>query len=127
VLLVDDNADMRTYVRRLLAERYYVTAVASGRTALETLRARRFDLVLAEVALGDNDGLELLHRLRTEAHERAIPVVLLSAVAQSTPTLRGLAAGAQDYIVKPFTARELIARIDAQLALGGLHPAGTEP
>jgi DNA-binding response OmpR family regulator len=121
VLLVDDNPDMRAYVTRLLADRYEIVAVADGRRAVEALTAGPVDLVLADVLLRELDGLELLARVRGDPVLRGIPVVLLTAVAHPDAAVAGLAAGASDYIVKPFTARELVARIEAQLSLVDLR------
>jgi PAS domain S-box-containing protein len=115
ILLADDNADMRDYVARLLGERWRVDAVADGATALAAARAERPDLVLADVMMPELDGFELLAALRAEPETRDTPVVLLSARAGEEATLKGIAAGADDYLVKPFTARDLLARVDAQL------------
>ncbi|MEW9552033.1 chemotaxis protein CheB [Nonomuraea sp. NPDC050783] len=117
VLLVDDNADLRGYVTRLLADRFEVIAVGDGKAALAELDTQRVDLVLTDVMMPELDGLELLHRIRSHERHRGTPVILLTAVAATDSTVAALSAGAHDYIVKPFTARELIARIEAQLAL----------
>ncbi len=121
VLLVDDNADMREYVRRLLADRFEVAAVPNGKAALTVLHDRSVDLVLTDVLMPEIDGLELLHAIRLDPRHRTTPVILLTAVSDPDSVVRGLAAGAHDYIVKPFTAREMIARVDAQLALARLR------
>lgn len=121
VLLVDDNPDMRDYMRRLLADRYDVTLAGDGAQALEALTGRRFDLVLSDVTMPELDGLALLAKIRTDPVHRATPVILLTALADPGSTAAGLAAGAHDYIVKPFTARELIARVEAQLTLARLR------
>lgn len=121
VLLVEDNADLRDYVRRLLVDRYAVTVVADGAQALGALAAGRFDLVLTDVLMPELDGLELLAKIRTDPLHRATPVILLTALADPGSTVAGLAAGAHDYVVKPFTARELLARVEAQLALARLR------
>ena len=121
VLLVDDNPDMRDYVRRLLADRYAVTAVGDGVQALDALTGHDFDLVLSDVMMPELDGLALLAKIRTDPRHRATPVILLTALADSRSAVAGLAAGAHDYVVKPFTARELIARVEAQLALARLR------
>ena len=128
VLLVEDNADLRDYVRRLLADRYDVTVAADGGEALAAIGERRFDLVLSDVMMPELDGLELLAKIRTDPVHRATPVILLTALADPGSTVAGLVAGAHDYVVKPFTARELIARVEAQLALARLRedPAGTD-
>lgn len=121
VLLVDDNPDMRDYVRRLLAHRYAVTTAPDGRAALDALEQERFDLVLSDVMMPELDGLELLAKIRTDPRHRATPVILLTALADQDATIAALAAGAHDYVVKPFTARELLARVEAQLALARLR------
>ncbi|MGQ0575762.1 MAG: chemotaxis protein CheB [Pseudonocardia sp.] len=126
VLLVDDNPDMRRYIHRLLSDRYDITLAADGTQALAELAGRPFDLVLTDVLMPEVDGLELLARIRTDPALRATPVVLLTGGADSTPTVRGLVAGAHDYIVKPFTARELVARVEAQLALARLRANGRD-
>ena len=115
VLLADDNADMREYVGRLLGERWHVEAVADGAAALAAARARRPDVVVADVMMPGLDGFELMASLRSDPATRDVPVILLSARAGEEATLSGIAAGADDYLVKPFTARDLMARVDAQL------------
>ncbi|HLE43236.1 MAG TPA: ATP-binding protein, partial [Methylomirabilota bacterium] len=117
VLWADDNADMREYVRRLLAPRFEVEAVPDGETALEAARRRRPDLVLADVMMPRLDGFALLRELRSDPRLRTVPVVLLSARAGEESQVEGLGAGADDYLVKPFSARELLARVGANLEL----------
>jgi DNA-binding response OmpR family regulator len=73
------------------------------------------------------DGLDLLRRIRSDERHRTIPVILLTAVAVTDSTVAALSAGAHDYIVKPFTARELVARIEAQLALADLRNSSGTP
>ena len=121
MLLVDDNADLRDYVTRLIADRFEITAVDGGEAALAELDKRTFDLVLTDVMMPELDGLELLHRIRGDQRHHTVPVILLTAVAATDSTVAALSAGAHDYIVKPFTARELVARIDAQLTLARLR------
>ena len=117
VLLADDNADMRNYVRRLLSAQYDVEAVADGVGALRAARRRRPDLILADVMMPSLDGFALLRELRKDADLSAVPVVLLSARAGEEARVEGWGAGADDYLVKPFSARELLARIEAHLKL----------
>jgi PAS domain S-box-containing protein len=117
VLLADDNADMREYVRRLLAGRYAVTAVADGRQALAAAAERVPDLVLTDVMMPHLDGFALLAALRADPRTAAVPVVLVSARAGEEARAEGLRAGADDYLVKPFAARELVARVDGAVAL----------
>ena len=125
VLLADDNADMREYVRRLLAGRCEVRTVADGRAALAAIREQRPDLVLADVMMPELDGFGLLSEIRADAALRDIPVILLSARAGEESRVEGLATGANDYLVKPFAARELIARVGANLELARVRSAAT--
>lgn len=121
VLLADDNADMREYLRRLLARNWTVEAVADGRQALEAIRRRSCDLVVADVMMPNLDGLELTRAVRADAATRDLPVILLSARTGEEATSEGLAAGANDYVVKPFSARELVARVRVQLEIARAH------
>jgi PAS domain S-box-containing protein len=117
VLLADDNADMREYVRRLLGQSYEVEAVGDGAAALEAARARPPDLVLTDVMMPRLDGFGLLRELRADERTRTVPVILLSARAGEEAKVEGMEAGADDYLVKPFGARELLARVDAHVRL----------
>ncbi len=121
ILLADDNADMREYVRRLLGEYYEIQAVDNGMQALIAAREHPPDLVLTDVMMPELDGFGLLHELRASEATRTIPVILLSARAGEDARIEGLAAGADDYIVKPFTARELLARVSAHLSMNRLR------
>jgi len=118
ILLADDNADMRDYLARLLNERgWVVEAVGDGHAALAAAKAHPPDLVLSDVMMPGLDGFELLKALRADSLTASIPVVLLSARAGEEARIEGAQAGADDYLVKPFGAQELIARIGAQLSL----------
>jgi PAS domain S-box-containing protein len=110
VLLADDNADLREYARRLLAADYDVEAVADGEAALAAARARTPDLVVSDVMMPKLDGFGLLAALRADDRLRGVPVILLSARAGEEARLEGLGKGADDYLVKPFSARELLVR-----------------
>jgi signal transduction histidine kinase/DNA-binding response OmpR family regulator len=121
VLLADDNADMRDYVRRLLAERYEVEAVGDGQAALEAARRRRPDLVLSDVMMPRLDGFGLLQTLRADPALRDVPIVLLSARAGEEAKIEGIEIGADDYLVKPFSARELVARVAANLEMARIR------
>ncbi|HEX3861092.1 MAG TPA: response regulator [Stellaceae bacterium] len=125
VLLADDNADMRDYVRRLLRGFCEVHAVGDGNAVLREMRAQRPDLVLADVMMPEMDGFELLRQIREDDALRDVPVVLLSARAGEESRVEGLAAGADDYLIKPFAARELIARVGANLELARVRAEGT--
>ncbi len=117
LLLADDNADMREYLRRLLSTSWSVETVADGRQALEAVRRRRPDLLVADVMMPDIDGLDLTRALRADAATQGLPIILLSARTGEDAMAEGLAAGANDYIVKPFSARELVARVTVQLEI----------
>jgi CheY-like chemotaxis protein len=121
ILWADDNADMRGYVGRLLAEHYDVTAVGDGTAALAAARAAPPDLVLSDIMMPGLDGFELLRELRAEERTRSVPVILLSARAGEESAVEGLHAGADDYLVKPFSARELLARVQTHLDLTRLR------
>ena len=117
ILVADDNADMRTYVRRLLGPRWNVETVADGVDALAAIRTRKPDLVLTDVMMPCLDGFGLLRELRNDHDLRDIPVIVLSARAGEEARVEGLDAGADDYLTKPFSARELIARVNANLEM----------
>jgi signal transduction histidine kinase len=118
ILLADDNADMRDYVVRLLAsQRWAVTAVPDGLTALEVARREHPDLVLSDVMMPGLDGFALLRALRAEEATATIPIILLSARAGEEARVEGATAGADDYLAKPFSAQELVARVGAHLSL----------
>ncbi len=126
ILLADDNADMRDYVRRLLAEQYLVKAVADGETALAAARKRLPDLVLTDVMMPRLDGFGFLRELRADPLTRSLPVIMLSARAGEESRVEGLKAGADDYLTKPFSAQELLARVQAHLQLAKLRREAQE-
>ena len=117
ILVVDDNPDMRDYLARLLRTRWQVTTAANGAQALELIERQPFDLVISDVMMPELDGFGLLATLRSRAETAELPVVLLSARAGEESRVDGLAAGADDYIVKPFTGQQLIAQVGAQLKI----------
>jgi signal transduction histidine kinase/DNA-binding response OmpR family regulator len=115
ILLVEDNADMRDYVRRLLATRYDVQVAEDGEAALAAIEKHPPDLVLSDIMMPRLDGLGLLTRLRSNPNTSTLPIILLSARAGEESRIEGLQTGADDYLIKPFTARELLARVSARL------------
>nr|WP_315393020.1 ATP-binding protein [uncultured Duganella sp.] len=119
ILLADDNADMRSYIQRILEQNgHQVALVRNGREALEAIAAGPPpDLLLSDVMMPDIDGFTLLKTLRASEATRDMVVILLSARAGPEARVEGLAAGADDYMVKPFDARELVARIDGAINL----------
>jgi PAS domain S-box-containing protein len=122
VLIADDNADMREYLGRLLTGAgYRVEAVTDGRHALEAVRADVPDLVVSDVMMPRLDGLELVAALRSDPRTATVPVLLLSARAGQEASIEGLQAGADDYLVKPFAAAELLARVRGIIELARLR------
>ena len=117
VLVADDNADMREYVTGLLAERFAVEAVSDGEAALVAARHHRPDLILCDVMMPKLDGFGLLREVRNDPSMKSTPVILLSARAGEESRIEGLEHGADDYLIKPFSARELLARVAAHLDL----------
>lgn len=123
ILVADDNADMREYLTRLLGRHWQVTAVSDGAVALSRAKRSVPDLVLTDVMMPNLDGFGLLRALRADPRTASVPVLMLSARAGEGPRIAGLAAGANDYLVKPFSARELVARVSTHLELGRLRRA----
>jgi len=124
VLVADDNADMRGYVQRLLEERgYQVEVAADGAQALAQASRDPPDLILSDVMMPGLDGFALIERLRAQDATRTLPVILLSARAGEEARIEGLNAGAEDYVVKPFSARELFARVDSAIKLADTRRA----
>ncbi len=121
ILLADDNSDMREYVRRLLSARYEVRAVADGEAALSLAQERLPDLVLTDIMMPRLDGFGLLHALRNNPRTSAVPVIVISARAGEEARVEGIEAGADDYLVKPFSARELLARVRTHLELARIR------
>ena len=121
VVLADDNADMRAYVRELLSPIYAIEAVADGEQALAAARRQRPDLIISDVMMPRLDGFALLAAIRGDASLRSVPIVLLSARAGEEARIEGLDAGADDYLIKPFSSRELVARVGALLELIALR------
>src|SRR5215210_1899278 len=123
ILIADDNADLRGYLERLLARDWEVETVPDGRAALDAIAARRPDLVLSDAMMPEVDGFGLLAFLRADPATSQLPVIMLSARAGEEAAVEGLAAGADDYLLKPFSSRELIARVRANLDLAELRQA----
>jgi len=121
VLVVDDNADMRGYVSRVLERFFTVEGAPDGRSALARIQARPPDLVLTDVMMPELDGFGLVRAIRSDDRTRALPVILLSARAGEESRVDGLDSGADDYLTKPFSARELVARVRTHIELGRLR------
>ncbi|MFD6683326.1 SpoIIE family protein phosphatase [Micromonospora parva] len=121
ILVVDDNADLQEHVSRLLSPTWEVVTANDGLDALPMAREGGFDLVLTDVMMPRLDGFGLVSALRADPRTRHVPIVLLSARAGSAEAVAGLAVGADDYLTKPFSAQELIARVRANVELGQLR------
>ena len=116
ILLADDNSDMRKYIERLLAaNQYEVESVPDGLAALRAAHTHIPDLVLTDVMMPGMDGFELLRELRADPATATVPVIILSARAGEEARIEGMEAGADDYLIKPFGARELLARVHAHV------------
>jgi signal transduction histidine kinase/PAS domain-containing protein len=121
VLIADDNADMRQYLARLLAEHYEIETVGDGQAAIDAAHKEPPDLIVSDIMMPILDGFGLLKAVREGEETRSIPVILLSARAGEEARVEGLEAGADDYLIKPFSARELLARISARLEIARLQ------
>ena len=121
ILLADDNADMREYLKRLLEQYYVVDAVSDGLAALAAARASPPSLVLTDVMMPNLDGLGLLRELRADPGTATIPIILLSARSGEEFRVEGFNFGADDYLIKPFSAREVLARVRSHLELHRLR------
>ncbi|WP_432199026.1 SpoIIE family protein phosphatase [Streptomyces sp. bgisy027] len=121
LLVVDDNADMRAYLTQLLQPDYEVLPAADGRAALEMALAQPVDLVLSDVMMPRMDGFELVRALRADPRTARLPIVLLTARAGEEESVQGRRAGADDYLAKPFSARQLLARVRTGLELSQLR------
>jgi len=121
ILFADDNADMREYVGNLLGLHYEVTVVADGEAALQEALAQKFDLILSDIMMPKLDGFQLTQALRKNPQTKWLPIILLSARAGEEARIEGLAQGADDYLVKPFSAKELLAHIRTHVQLGRIR------
>ena len=121
VLIADDNADMRRYLARLLSETYVVDVASDGEAALAAARKNPPGLVLTDVMMPRLDGFGLLRALRADEELGRTPVIMLSARAGEESRVEGVEAGADDYLVKPFSARELLTRVEAHLKMARLR------
>jgi PAS domain S-box-containing protein len=126
IVVADDNADMRAYLNDLLGASYSLEVVPDGAEALAAARRKRPDMILSDVMMPRLDGLSLLAAVRSDESLRSIPIVLLSARAGEKARIEGLDAGADDYLTKPFSARELVARVGALLELARMRRQAEE-
>ncbi|KAF9141310.1 hypothetical protein BGX30_005029 [Mortierella sp. GBA39] len=126
IVIVDDNNDMRAYLREILGKDFRVHCAVDGLDALRVVSERlkhgkRIDLILSDVAMPNMNGYELLQRLRNDTMTMTTPFILLSARAGEEANVEGLDLGADDCLVKPFSARELLARVRSSIRLSDLR------
>ncbi len=124
VLLADDNADMREYIYRLLGRQYAVKMVTNGIDAFNTAVEYMPDLIISDIMMPKLDGFGLLKKLKEDSRTHSIPVIFLSARAGEEAKVEGLQAGVDDYLVKPFSAKELQARVEANIKIARQRMAG---
>lgn len=117
VLVVDDNPDMRNYIRSLLQNYFSVEIATNGKEALEKIDINTPDLVLSDIMMPIMDGVQMMRAVKSDPRLKLLPVILLSARAGEEAKIEGYEIGADDYLVKPFSAKELIARISSQIRL----------
>lgn len=116
ILVVEDEADICEILQYALErEGFLVTCAGNGRDALELLHTRTFTLAVLDIMLPGMDGLSLCRKIREEAFDRAMPIVMLTARSEESDIVVGLEVGADDYLSKPFSPKELVARIRAVL------------
>ncbi|MBP2229721.1 two-component system OmpR family response regulator [Azospirillum agricola] len=127
LLVVDDDREIRSLVAQFLTRHgFRVTGVKDGAEMMRTLDGARVDLIVLDLMLPGEDGLSLCRRLRASPPTAQTPVIMLTAMGEETDRIVGLEMGADDYLAKPFSPRELLARIKAVLRRASAPPvAGT--
>src|SRR6476620_125278 len=129
ILIVEDDPDIAHLVARYLTKAGFVTEhIASGREAMQVMTARTPDLLVLDLMLPHVDGLEICRRVRADASTAALPIIMLTARAEESERIVGLELGADDYLPKPFSPNELVARVRALLrrAERAASPAATK-
>ncbi len=125
ILIVDDNPDMRTYIQRLTMREFRVETAPNGQIALEMVQQKQPDLIISDIMMPVLDGIGLLRALKANPETAAIPVIFLSARAGEEARIEGYDTGADDYLVKPFSAKELLARVRSQIKLSRIRKQNT--
>ena len=121
ILVVDDDPEARATLEFLLGARWTVTAVDRGDIARDTARAITFDLVIANVQMPGLNGIDLVRLLRADRTTQDVPLILMSRTAGQHETIAGLEAGADDFLIKPFSGRELLVRVQTRLELTAMR------
>ena len=117
ILVVDDNPDMRSYLKNILGRKFNVQTAVNGVDALQIMREQAPQLIVSDVMMPGMDGIQLLKAVKEDKKYERIPVILLTARAGEESRIEGYQLGADDYLVKPFSTKELLARITAQLSM----------
>jgi len=121
ILIVDDNEDLRTYMADLLSHRFQVLQAADGRTALQLISRYHPKVVLSDIVMPELDGMDLVAAIRANPGTEHIPIILVTGKVGHQASSEGLLAGADDYICKPFTDQELMARVEAAIRMRKLY------
>ncbi len=115
ILIVEDNDDMRDYLAGILSKNYRTLSAINGKKALLELEKEKVDVVLSDLMMPEMGGYELTQSIRSNGQYEGLPIILLTAKSQVTDKIQGLEKGANDYIIKPFSAEEVLSRIKSQL------------
>ncbi|KAJ3319210.1 hypothetical protein HDU76_000617 [Blyttiomyces sp. JEL0837] len=121
LMVIDDNSDMRNYVTEILCERWNVHAFRTAEDALEALKHLKIDLIVSDILLPKMSGVEFTQIIRENQHTQDLPVFLLTAKSTEESRINGLLCGADDYIIKPFSRKELVSRVNTRLELQKLR------
>jgi CheY-like chemotaxis protein len=121
VLVVDDNADMRQYLVKLLKTKYNVITAVNGLDALHQVQKTKPAIIISDIMMPIMNGFEMMKELRSQENSRSIPIIILSARAGEEATVEGVDAGADDYLIKPFSAKELLARVASHIQIGDMR------
>jgi two-component system, sensor histidine kinase and response regulator len=118
ILIVDDNPqNLQVLANLLLEEKYEIEFAVNGEATLDWLKNRQFDLILLDINMPGMNGFEVCKRIRSDKEMCEVPIIFLSAESERESILKGFEVGAQDFVIKPFDSRELLARVKTQLDL----------
>ena len=125
-MVVDDNADMREHIRSVLSKKFKVVTAFNGMDALHKLKKKLPDLILSDIMMPVMDGIRLLKEIKSNKSTAHIPVIFLTARAGEESKIEGWETGADDYMVKPFSSKELIARVNTNIQNGRIRKEGAK-